>query len=132
MENAIENAGREILGNIPAIHQAVFYTIAWLSLAVFAAGILIRARLWFLGRCSPFLPMWKFPAGALIDHLRGFVLHTFIQPRLHTSTTGLAHVAIFWGFFVLFVGTNLVFLEHSTPLSFLHGIFYLLLKMKLF
>lgn len=131
MENAIENAGREILGNIPTTHQTVFFTIAWLSLAVFASGILIQARLWFLGRCSPFLPARENSASTLSEHLRGFILHTFIQPRLHASITGLAHVAIFWGFFVLFVGTNLIFLEHSTPLSFLHGIFYLLFSLTL-
>lgn len=131
MESAIESAGREILGNIPATHQALFFTIAWLSLAVFSAGILIRARLWFQGRCSPFFPTRRFSGSSLVEHIWGFVIHTFVQPRLHTSTTGLAHVAIFWGFFILFVGTNLVFVEHSTSLSFLHGVFYLLFSLSL-
>ena len=127
----MDSAGREILGNIPAAHQAIFFTIAWLSLAIFAAGILIRARLWFQGSCSSFFPSEKVSADTLVEHLRAFIIQTFVQPRLHATTTGLAHVSIFWGFFILFVGTNLVFLEHSTPLSFLHGVFYLLFSLTL-
>ncbi len=127
----MDSAGREILGNIPAAHQVYFFIITWLSLAVFSAGILVRARLWFQGRTSPFLPTGQITAHTFVEHLRVFIIQTFVQPRLHTSTTGLAHVAIFWGFFVLFVGTNLVFLDHATPLSLLSGFFYLLFSLSL-
>ena len=37
---------------------------------------------------------------------------------------GIAHLLMFYGFSVLFIGTCLVFLEHDTPLHF-YGTFYL-------
>ena len=38
---------------------------------------------------------------------------------------GVAHILMFYGFSILFIGTCLVFLEHDTPLHFLYGRFYL-------
>ncbi|MDP6088542.1 MAG: hypothetical protein QGF68_21275, partial [Nitrospinota bacterium] len=34
---------------------------------------------------------------------------------------GTAHMLAFYGFFILFLGTCLVFLEHRTPLHFFYG-----------
>jgi len=122
----VESAGREILGNIPASQQALFYLLAWLSLAVFSFGIAMRARLWLRGRARPLLPGGK-PGTRLLSFITG----TLAQRRVRATATGHAHIAIFWGFLVLFVGTNLVLLEHETPLSFLHGLFYLLFSLVL-
>jgi Fe-S oxidoreductase len=122
----VDSAGREILGNIPALHQTVFFLLAWLSLGVFSIGVLIRARLWFQGRRQPLLPL-----SYTVANLSNIIVQVFAQPRLSKSVAGLAHAAIFWGFLVLFVGTNLVALEYSTSISFLHGLFYLLFSLSL-
>jgi len=123
----MESAGREILGNIPGAQQFLFFMAAWVSLAVFSLGIARRANLWLRGRRSPLLP----PGDGLVAQLRGFTVDTLVQPRMRAAATGRAHMAITWGFLVLFVGTNLVALEHDTPLSFLHGWFYLLFSLAM-
>jgi Fe-S oxidoreductase/nitrate reductase gamma subunit len=50
---------------------------------------------------------------------------TFHQQLLRDRYAGVAHLLMFYGFGVLFVGTCLVFLEHDTPLHFFYGTFYL-------
>ena len=45
--------------------------------------------------------------------------------QLHDRYAGIAHLLMFYGFSVLFIGTCLVFLEHDTPLHFFYGTFYL-------
>lgn len=122
----MDTAGREILANIPASQQTLFFLLAWLSMAVFSVGIGVRGRLWLRGRLWPLLP-----GGSPVAHFWGFVVNTLVQPRMRAAATGRAHMAIFWGFLVLFVGTNLVALEHDTPLSFLHGAFYLVFSLAM-
>ena len=49
---------------------------------------------------------------------------TFHQELLRDRRAGIDHLLVFYGFFILFIGTCLVFLEHDTPLHFFYGRFY--------
>ena len=51
---------------------------------------------------------------------------TFHEQLLRDRYAGIAHVLLFYGFTILFIGTCLVFLEHDTPLHFFYGRFYLI------
>src|SRR6266852_2372864 len=100
------NVQREIFWNIPASSKVVFYILALASLGVFAWGFYRRARLWRLGRPT---------SGSL--NLRAALRYIFRDVLLQRRVVGrglasVAHVSLFAGFVVLFVGTLLIAVEH--------------------
>lgn len=115
----MSEATREIFANISAAEQRLFYALALGSLALFAIGLGLRIRRWMRGKGSPRVELRELPGRAA-----HFFRHVLVQPRVRRSS-GSMHLAIFWGFLILFVGTELIALEHDTPLSFFHGLFYL-------
>ncbi len=118
----MHEATREIFGNIPAAQQALFYALAFASLAIFGVGVLRRMRRWMRGATN-----WRVESRDLPGRIAYFLDQVFTQPRLRREpSSGMMHLLIFWGFLILFVGTELIALEHDTPLSFLHGLFYLI------
>ncbi|HUB33885.1 MAG TPA: heterodisulfide reductase-related iron-sulfur binding cluster [Bryobacteraceae bacterium] len=120
-------ATREIFGNIPPAEQHIFYALAFLSLAVFTAGLLRHVVRWMHGTVD-----WNVPAEELPKRIRHAFDQVFTQPRLRrASSSGMTHLLIFWGFFILFVGTEFVAVEHDTPLSFFHGLFYLVFSLAM-
>jgi Fe-S oxidoreductase/nitrate reductase gamma subunit len=121
----MSGATREIFANVPPEQQILFYLLALGSIATFVWGLWIRVRRWRRGRGKPALG-----PKAIVDRLPGFFRDVFGQPKVRRSS-GWMHLAIFWGFLVLFVGTELVALEHDTPLSFFHGLFYLLFSLAM-
>jgi len=58
--------------------------------------------------------------------LSGVKYLTFHRQLLEDRFAGIAHLLMFYGFSILFIGTCLVFLEHDTPLHFFYGTFYLI------
>lgn len=119
----MSDATRQIFANISAAEQALFYLLALGSLAVFALGLGWRIRRWMRGRGAPELELRE-----VVARLPHFLREVFAQPRVRRSSGGM-HLAVFWGFLVLFVGTELIALEHDTPLSFFHGLFYLVFSL---
>jgi len=118
---------REIFGNIPATQQTWFYLLACASLLVFAVGLLRRIARWMSGAADVRIVTRELPR-----RIAYFLEQVFTQPRLRREpSSGLMHLLIFWGFLILFVGTELVALEHDTPLSFYHGLFYLVASLVL-
>lgn len=121
----MDEVTREIFGGIPSSHQTLFYWMMTVSGLIFAARLGLHARRWLRGaRGQPgaYQELWR--------RARQFVVHVFAQPRLlRAPSAGFAHLLIFWGFLVLFIGTVLVSIEQHTPLSFFHGAFYLLFSL---
>ncbi len=118
-------ATREILGNIPASQQLLFYWIAALATAIFVAGLVRRTRRWMhgagRGQCTQ-KDLWP--------RIKYFLIQVFSQPRLRKEpSAGISHLLIFWGVIVLFIGTVLVAIEQHTPLQFFHGLFYLIFSL---
>ncbi len=121
------DATREVFGNIPSWQQTLFYVLAVVALGVFTIGLLRRIVRWTHG-----VGDWPLQARELPQRAAYFLGQVFTQPRLRREpSSGLMHLFLFWGFFVLFVGTELIAIRQHTPLSFYHGLFYLLYSLAL-
>ena len=113
---------REILGNVPSSLRVGFYLITFAACGAAALQFLRRLSRYRRAKPEPRQEERRsFAAGT------GSVLRylTFHEQLLRDRYAGIAHLSMFYGFFILFVGTCLVFLEHSTPLHFFHGTFYI-------
>ncbi len=120
----MSSASREIFGNIPPWQHALFYWLAGVSIAIFMLGVLARVRRWTHGEI-----VWRLELAEIPQRIRYFATHVLAQPRLRRQpSSGAMHLLIFWGFLFLFIGTDIVAVEQHGPLSFFHGLFYLLFK----
>jgi Fe-S oxidoreductase/nitrate reductase gamma subunit len=97
---------REIFGNVSTWSKALFYVCSLAALAVFAWGIYRRSRLWRLGRHLTEPIEWSTAAGNLWRNV-------LLQRRVRgNGLASIAHILLFGGFGVLFIGTLLVAVEH--------------------
>ena len=120
----MNTAGREIFGNIPQGQHPLFYWLAGVSMAIFTIGVLSRVRRWAHGEI-----VWRLELAKIPQRIRYFATHVLAQPRLRKQpSSGAMHLLMFWGFLFLFAGTNTVAVEHYGPVSFFHGLFYLVFK----
>jgi Fe-S oxidoreductase/nitrate reductase gamma subunit len=110
---------REILGNVPAWLVGAFYALALGALGWAAVALLRRASARHRARCP------AEPPPPLGERLLAIARYLVFQEQLRRERfAGIAHLLVTYGFFVLFVGTSIVFLEHQTPLHFFYGSFY--------
>jgi Fe-S oxidoreductase/nitrate reductase gamma subunit len=97
---------REIFWNIPAGSKVVFYILAAASVGVFGWGLYRRVRLWRLGRPTEHKTNTA-------DALKYLIQNVLLQRRvLGRGLASLAHVLLFSGFAILFLGTILISIEH--------------------
>ena len=97
---------REIFGNVSDASKLRFYWLSLVSTGVLAWGIARRVRLWRIGKPDTERVSWR---TGLIN-LWQFVL---LQRRVPGhSGAGAAHILLFGGFVVLFIGTALIGVEH--------------------
>jgi Fe-S oxidoreductase/nitrate reductase gamma subunit len=108
---------REIYFNIEATTWV--YALAGIALAIFAWGVARRMRGWLRGQP---VDRGDAPRQRLAALLRATVLHERLLARYRGA--GLFHLAFFWGFVVLFIGTTVCFL-HELGLPLMQGAFYL-------
>lgn len=121
----MNNATREIFGNIPQSQHVIFYLLATISMPIFAFGLLSHFRRWTTGKID-----WGIELEELPQRLRYLATQVFQQPRIRAQRlSGAMHLFIFWGFLILFVRTDIAAVEHYGPVSFFHGLFYLLFKL---
>lgn len=117
--HVVFDVGREIFGNISGVIQAVFYVgisgALWLTFHLFA----LRARNWQRGKAEKRTGQWSERLERLRD---GLLMKTLMRDR----QAGLMHAMVYYGFFVLFLGTVTLEIDHLMPASFkfLHGPFY--------
>ncbi|MDE3074802.1 MAG: 4Fe-4S dicluster domain-containing protein, partial [Chloroflexota bacterium] len=123
---------RQILFNVDLAGQVALYALMAPAMALLAFGLARRAAMWQLGQ-----PENRF------DHLAGRTWAAIRASILHGRTVrrsnlygGLMHLAIFWGFVVLLIGTIIVMIESdiTVPLlgwSFYRGGFYLGFKVAM-
>jgi len=118
-----ETVTREILINVPPWLETGFYVLTALALGWAVLAFVLRFLLHRRGRRPAPEPMqypgWSEKAKAVLAFI------TAQKPLRRDRLAGIAHLMVGWGFFWLFVGTTLVFLEHDTPLHFFYGPFYL-------
>ncbi|TDI47659.1 MAG: 4Fe-4S dicluster domain-containing protein [Acidobacteria bacterium] len=107
---------REILGNVPGWLVPWFYGVIF---AAYASSAVIFVQRFRERRGATTAPSDRARVLDVIKYL------TFHQKLLEDRFAGIAHLCTFYGFVALFMGTSIVFLEHSTPLHFFYGAFYL-------
>lgn len=112
---------REIMGHVPAWLAVAFYALAGLSCGWAAWSFLKRWR--HYGESRPTTSAR--PSVGWSTQLRRGVRYLVFHEQLRRDPySGWAHLLMFYGFTILFIGTTLVFLEHDTPLHFFYGWFY--------
>lgn len=106
--------------------QVLFYTLTYLSLAIAALQIWQRARLWMKGR-----PNWspKRSFGASVKHwVEQVAKYVVAQRKVRSSRPkdgAPIHLAVFYGFLTLFIGTTLLAINSYSPIKFHFGAYYL-------
>jgi Fe-S oxidoreductase len=117
---------REVFAGFGHGSEIAFYVLAALTILLFLCGIYLRVRKYRRGRAD-----YRFDhLGARIAHAAQIVARnaTLIRKDLYA---GLGHLAIMWGFIVLFLGTAILTIDFDVvrPLSpaarFWKGDFYL-------
>lgn len=132
---------RETFGNIPPTSQTVFYCVATVATAILAYGLWRRFRLWRHGRPIQF---WRSFTGAprqvltrLAPGIRRLLVEGLGQKRVGgRGLASRAHVLLFAGFMMLFLGTTLLEVDHlssmiSPRLHFHQGVYYVIYEFTL-
>jgi Fe-S oxidoreductase/nitrate reductase gamma subunit len=112
---------RGVWWNVPTLFKIMVYLLAIVSAYLIYKGIKERYRLWKRGKVEERKP----DIGTAI---REVLTHSRI---LSEKKPGLMHALIFFGFFVLFIGTLIVAVDADTPLHIYHGKFYLIVSFLL-
>ncbi len=132
---------RETFGNIPPASQVLFYCLTVVTMAVFAYGIWRRLRLWrqgapiglralVAGNCRDIITKLKPGLGRLLTDGLG-------QKRVRgRGLPSWAHLSLFAGFMMLFLGTTLLEIDHlasgiSESLKFHQGTYYVIYEFTL-
>src|SRR3954471_5812887 len=97
---------RQVFGNVPGWAQTAFYCLALVAVGIWLYGIARRVRLWKQGRRTGAGVNWRMAMGRLV---RDVICQRRIRGR---GAASLAHVLLFGGFLVLFIGTTLISVEH--------------------
>lgn len=108
---------RELYWNIPG--HLILYGLLALSMIVFLNNFYERYRFWRLGKPEK---RWDNAGERLRETLWTVFGHSRI---LKSSYPGLMHFFIFWGFVILFIGTDIVALQADLSIPLLYGNFYL-------
>jgi len=116
----IESVTREVFLRFSLAERIVFYVLSLLTISVFVYGFYAQARRWMQGRDALFA--WNRIPERL---LRVFSQVLGQAKLLRESYRGFAHLLVFWGFVVLFIGTVILTIDEDTPLRFFYGDFYL-------
>lgn len=108
----------------------IFYALTYLSLAIAAAQVVLRARLWMKGK--PISGPHGFAAPA--KWIREIWVYILGQKKVLASrprSGAPMHLAIFYGFLALTIGTTLLAINTYGPWKFHKGNYYLAYEMTL-
>jgi Fe-S oxidoreductase/nitrate reductase gamma subunit len=121
----VNNATREVFGNIAPWMRVVFFIMIAVSIAVLAWQILARALLWRKGQRGGFERDWRVWSRRLIEY-------ALMQKRVHRKSLGaFLHLLLFSGFVVLTIGTTLLSIAYDGPYYFHHGWYYLIYELTM-
>ena len=112
-----------------AIH--LFYAIGYVAIAIFTYGVYVQIRKYRRGAPDG---SWGQLLNRFIDMVKTMATHRTLVRR--DKSAGRAHVLIFLGFVLLFIGTSFITLQYDIlqPLfgiEFWYGNFYLLFSLVL-
>lgn len=103
-----ETPTREVFAQFGVTSEVVFYVLALLTLLVFFFGLYLRVQKYRRGRSA-----------GRFDHLGRRILHAVQLVARNAALTrndlyaGLGHLAIMWGFIVLFLGTAILTIDYD-------------------
>ncbi|MEP7250216.1 MAG: (Fe-S)-binding protein [Spartobacteria bacterium] len=123
--HTVNEATREVFGNISGWMQIVFFIMIAISLGILAWQVFDHFRQWRQGRPGGFERsprVW----------LQRLTVYALAQKRVHKKTLGaLLHGALFSGFLVLTIGTTLLSIAYDGPYYFHHGWYYLIYELTM-
>jgi Fe-S oxidoreductase/nitrate reductase gamma subunit len=132
---------RETFGNIPHSSQIIFYCLTVVTMGVFAYGIWRRFKLWRqgtpIGVRELIVGNAKQIWARVNPGVRRLLTEGLGQKRVRgRGLASWAHIALFAGFMMLFLGTTLLELDHiagwlSRSLKFHHGTYYVIYEFTL-
>jgi Fe-S oxidoreductase/nitrate reductase gamma subunit len=121
----VNQATREVFGNISPWMQVVFFAMMALSIGLLVRQMISHLWRWRKGRPGGFERnprVW----------LQRLVIYALAQKRVHKKTLGaLLHLLLFSGFVILTIGTTLLSIAHDGPYNFHHGWYYLIYELTL-
>ena len=121
----VNNATREVFGNIAPWMQIVFFAMILASMGSLAWQLAARRRLWRKGQRPGFERDWR------VWWQRLFV-YALAQKRVHRKRLGaLLHLLLSSGFIVLAIGTTLLAIAYDGPIYFHHGWYYLIYELTM-
>ncbi len=132
---------RETFGNISQAAQVVFYLLTVVTMAVFAYGLWRRFKLWRQGTPIGVRELISGGVQQIVAKLKpglGRLLKDGLgQQRVRgRGLPTWAHLSLFTGFMILFLGTTLLEIDHiagwiSKSLQFHHGTYYVIYEFTL-
>ncbi len=135
------NPTRETFGNIPNSSQLIFYCLTVVTMAAFAYGFWRRFKLWRqgtpIGVRELIVGNAKQIWARVNPGVRRLLTEGLGQKRVRgRGLASWAHIALFAGFMMLFLGTTLLELDHiagwiSSSLKFHHGTYYVIYEFTL-
>lgn len=125
MNGTASEITRQIMGNVPRWMAISFYAAVTMACVWSFVQFYLKFARHRRGRAEPTKPESR---QITLAHrvLSGLSYVVFHRQLMRDRYAGIAHILLFYGFTVLFIGTCLVFLEHDTPLHFFYGQFYLI------
>jgi Fe-S oxidoreductase/nitrate reductase gamma subunit len=121
----INNATREVFGNIAPWMRVVFFIMIAAAFAVLVWQVAARVRLWRKGQKGGFEYSWRL-------WLERLLVYAAAQKRVHKKSLGaLLHLLLFSGFVVLTIGTTLLSIAYDGPYYFHHGWYYLIYELTM-
>ncbi len=121
---------RDTLWNIPEWAVILLYTTNFLGIAFLFGAFWLRSRQWGKGQ-------GELRLDHLFERIGRLVQQALLQLKIaRKSYAGLFHLALFWSFIALLIGTTLVFIDYDFVrivwgLTFLRGPFYLFFELIL-
>ena len=132
---------RETFGNISQAAQLVFYLLTVVTMVVFAYGVWRRFKLWRQGMPIGIRELVKGNFQQIIAQLKPGLRRVLTDGLGQKRVRGRglptwAHLSLFAGFMMLFLGTTLLELDHiagwiSKSLQFHHGTYYVIYEFTL-
>jgi Fe-S oxidoreductase/nitrate reductase gamma subunit len=108
---------RELYWNISC--HGLMYPLLLIALTVFFYGFYRRYRFWRIGQADTRPKL-------VLKRLKAVLIYVLAHKKiLKDSYAGIMHLAVFWGFLILFIGTTVVAAQEHLKLPLLFGNFYL-------
>src|SRR3990172_4566028 len=120
---------REVFEGLETAGEVVFYLLTLLVTVIFFVGLGLKVRKYLRGRAED---RFRPPADFVRNAIRGLVsAATGVTVAKRDRYTGVFHLAVMWGFVVLFIGTAILTIEtdivgiFAPQYRFFHGTFYI-------